>query len=312
MKHSPREASSVKQALVKGGAALLQAWYRHVPLTLGKRSVWHSVVGRLLPHAGDIPFQATTRFGARMHVRFPDTIQSFVYFFGVWEPAITAWMTRSLTAGDIVIDIGANVGYDTLLASHLVGPTGHVHAIEASPHLHGLLTANLALNPAGNVTAHPVAVCASACSVPVFLHGPCNLGGTTIVPAVALRRGATLESTVPGLPLTAILPEPVILNARLIKIDVEGAEWPVVQGFVHLLPRLSPRTELLIEVSAEGLRDHGMSIQAFLDVFRHAGFTPYAIGNRYTVDMYLEAGTTRPERLTGTDFDQLDLLFTRE
>ena len=302
----------MKQALVKGGAALLRAYYRHVPLTAGKRPVWHSVVGRLLSHAQDIPFEATTCFGARMHVRFPDTIQSFVYFFGVWEPAITAYLTQALMAGDTVIDIGANIGYDTLLASHLVGPSGRVHAIEASPHVHRLLIANLMLNPAGNVTAHHVAVCALACSVPVFLHGAANLGGTTIVPAMARRRGAPLETTVPGLPLPAIVPEATILDARLIKIDVEGAEWPVIQGFVHLLPRLSPRAELLIEVSAEGLRDHGMTIPAFLDVFRHAGFTPYVIGNRYDVDMYLEPGTAHPEKLTGTDFDQLDLLFRRE
>ena len=303
---------TVRETLVRGGAALLQAYYRHVPLVLGKRPVWHSVVGRLLPRAQGIPFEASTRFGARMHVWFPDTIQSHVYFFGVWEPAITAYLTRALGPGDIMIDIGANVGYDTLLASHLVGPEGHVHAIEASPRIHALLLENLDLNGTGNVSAHAVAACASVCSVPVYLHDARNLGGTTIVPAVARRRDVRLEATVPGRPLPAIVPEAAIRAARLIKIDVEGAEWSVVQGFAHLLPELSRRSELLIETSAEGLRDHGMSIPAFLAVFRDAGFTPWVIGNRYDVDMYLATDPVRPVPLTGEDFDQLDLLFRRE
>jgi FkbM family methyltransferase len=300
------------QSLVKGGAALLQAYYRHVPMTFGKRPVWDSIVRRLMARGHDLDLEATTRFGARMHVRFPDTIQSYVYFFGIWEPAITAYLTQALVPGDIVIDIGANVGYDTLLASHLVGPTGTVHAIEASPHVYRLLTENLALNDTANVMPYHAAACASVCNVPVFLHDACNLGGTTIMPSVARRRAVTLEATVSGRPLAAIVPEAAIIAARLIKIDVEGAEWPVVQGFADLLPHLSSHTELLIEVSAEGLADHGISISAFLELFRRAGFSPYVIGNRYTVDMYLEPAAAPPEALTGEDFDQLDILFRRE
>jgi FkbM family methyltransferase len=302
---------TVNQTLVRGAAALLRAYFRHVPFTIGKRPVWNSIAQRLMARGHDLHLEATTTFGARMHVRFPDSIQSFVYFFGVWEPSITAYLAGAIAPGDIVIDIGANVGYDTLLASQLVGQAGQVHAIEASPTVYALLTANLALNRTTNVTPHHAAVCASDCMVPVFLHDRCNLGGTTIVPSVARRRAATLEATIPGRPLGDILPMATIIGARLIKIDVEGAEWPVIQGFADLLPLLSSRTELLIEVSAEALHDHDTSIPQFLDLFRRAGFSPYALGNRYTIDMYLEPATP-PERLTGEDFDQLDILFRRE
>jgi len=300
------------QSLVKGGAVLLQSYYRHIPMMIGKRPVWNSVVRRLMARGHGLDLQATTQFGARMHVRFPDTIQTYVYFFGVWEPAITAYLTQALAPGDIVIDIGANVGYDTLLASHLVGPTGRVHAIEASPHVFELLTRNLALNETANVTPYLAAVCCSVRDVPVFLHDCWNLGGSTIVPAVAQRRAVTLEATVPGRPLAAIVPESDIVAARLIKIDVEGAEWPVIQGFADLLPHLSCYTELLIEVSAEGLSDHAIGIPEFMELFANAGFSPYVIGNSYTVDMYLEHIAALPEPLTGMDFEQLDILFRRE
>jgi len=299
----------VRQALVETGAALLQAYYRHLPVVAGKRTVWYHVVKPLLRSGAAL--EARTRFGARMRVRFPDTIQTYIYFFGVWEPAITAYLAATLAPGDTVIDIGANVGYDTLLAAHCVGPTGRVFAIEASPRVFGLLRENLALNDASCIEACNAAVCAEAGDVAVFLHDDSNIGGTTIVPAVATRRGAVLEAVVPGRPLADLVPVEAILSARMIKIDVEGAELPVVRGFMALLPRLSRRTELLIEVSAEGLHDHGSSVEEFFGIFRSAGFTPFGIDNRYSVDMYLEPASARLEPLEGSGFEQLDVVFRR-
>jgi FkbM family methyltransferase len=299
----------VGQVLVKAGATLLQAYYRHLPAVAGKRTVWYHIVKPLLRSGAAL--EARTRFGARMRLRFPDTIQTYIYFFGVWEPAITAYLEATLAPGDTVIDIGANVGYDTLLAAHCVGPGGRVFAIEASPRMFGLLRENLALNDATCIEAFNVAACAEAGDVAVFLHDDSNLGGTTIVPAVAAKRGAALEAIVRGRPLVDIVPEEAILSARIIKIDVEGAECPVVRGFQALLPRLSHRTELLIEVTAEGLHDHGSSVEEFFGVFRSAGFTPFAIDNRYSIDMYLEHASARLEPLEGYGFEQLDIVFRR-
>lgn len=297
------------QALVKTGAALLQAYFRHMPTTAGKRLIWYHAVKPLLRSGAAL--ETRTRFGARMRVRFPDAIQTYIYFFGVWEPAITAYLTATLAPGDTVIDIGANVGYDTLLAAHCVGRGGKVFAIEASPTLFGLLRDNLALNDACGVEALNAAVCAEPGNVAVYLHDHDNLGATTIMPAVAARRGAVLETVVPGRPLPDIIPADAILSARVIKIDVEGAEFPVVRGFLPLLPRLSSRTELLIEVNAEGLHDHDCSVEAFFDLFRSAGFKPFAIDNRYSIDMYLQPASARLEPLEGYGFEQLDVVFRR-
>jgi hypothetical protein len=98
------------QCLVKSGAGLPRAYYRNVPLTFGERPVWNSVVQRLIGH--DLDLEATARFGARMHFRFPDTVQSQVAAAGDWEPGITAYLTRAFAPGDIVIGIGAEGLYD--------------------------------------------------------------------------------------------------------------------------------------------------------------------------------------------------------
>jgi len=52
-------------------------------------------------------------------------------------------------------------------------------------------------------------------------------------------------------------------------------------------------------------------VPAFVDLFRRAGFAPFTIGNRYTVDMYLEPAASRPEPLTDLAFEQMDILFRR-
>ena len=306
---APTENPSLPHTAAKACAAALRAYYRHVPLRVGKQAVWNRLVYRLLRSGAEL--HADTCFGARMQVRFPDTIQSYVYFFGVWEPAITAYLMGALSTGDTVIDVGANVGYDSLLAAHCVGPAGRVFAIEASPSVFRTLQQNLALNAAIQVTAVNAAACAEPGPVPIWLHAPDNVGGSTIVPSVAQRRRAALEATVPGRPLADLVPEPAICGARLIKIDVEGAEYAVVRGIRPLLPSLSPRTELLIEVSAEALYDHGCSAADFLAIFREAGFRPFAIDNRYSVDMYLAPAELRLTPVDGADFDQLDILFRR-
>jgi precorrin-6B methylase 2 len=87
-----------------------------------------------------------------------DIIQQYIYYFGVWEPRITGWVSRHLAPGDTFIDVGANIGYYSLLASPLVGKTGTVVAIEASPRTFDDLLFNLELNNVSNVRPVNVAV----------------------------------------------------------------------------------------------------------------------------------------------------------
>lgn len=67
-------------------------------------------------------------------------------------------MAERLKPGDVFVDVGANIGYFSLLASKLVGPGGRVVAIEASPEVFDLLRRNLELNKAHNVRAVNVAI----------------------------------------------------------------------------------------------------------------------------------------------------------
>lgn len=91
--------------------------------------------------------------GSKMVLNANDTIVSRVIRRdGIWEPLETTLFEREVGPGDVVIDVGANIGYYTLLAARLVGDEGHVYAFEPEPEAFGLLEHNVELNRYRNVT----------------------------------------------------------------------------------------------------------------------------------------------------------------
>ncbi len=285
-------------------------YLQHMPGRMGKQLVWDSVVRPYLLWR-PIRIDATAKFGDRFIGSFPDSVHSFLYFFGVWEPAVTAVYRAALRPGDIVVDVGANVGTHTMLAASLVGDTGRVHAVEASPWIHARLLGNLKANGRTNVRTYNMAATETPGQVTVFLHDNSNLGGTTIVASEAQRVGAQAEASVEGLPLPSIVPLEDLLAARLIKIDVEGAEWLVVAGMRELLPRLRRDCEILIEVNPAALREFGGSLEAFLAIFAEAGFAPFEVANRYDGAFYIDPPAAPTKPFIVHDFEVADLLFRR-
>ena len=135
-----------------------------------------------------------------------------------------------------------------MLFAHLVGSSGSVHTIEVSPTIFGRLKANLDANKASNVKPYNMAVSNEAGQVTVFLHDETNTGGTTILASEAERVGAKAEATVETRRLRDIVPLEELLKAKLLKIDVEGAEWLVLLGIRDLFADLRPDVEILLEV----------------------------------------------------------------
>jgi FkbM family methyltransferase len=303
--------SNAKVRAFSVAAAGLRVLLQCVPSYRARRLLWNGIAR---PYVAWRPLRkdAISRFGARFSLWLPDVIQRHIYFFGVWEPAITHYLAGALADGDIFVDVGANIGYHALLAAGKVGARGRVYAIEASPTIFTQLSHNISANGAANILALNMAATDRPMTVSVFLHDEENTGATTIMADVAKKRLTKLEAEVEGKPLKALIPLADLLNARLIKIDVEGAEWSVLQGFRDLLPQLSARTEILIEVNAEALRDAGASVGELVGMFEAAGFTPYFVPNPYdTEELYLRTRVPRIEPPSNLAFDQADLLFRR-
>jgi FkbM family methyltransferase len=256
----------------------------------------------------------STHFGARIRCEPTDLIQGTILNFGVWEPDVSRTIERTLSPGDVFVDIGANIGYDSLLASSRVGAGGQVVAIEASPRTFGLLQANLARNSfATNVRAVNVAVSDRPGKLNVYNFSDENIGATTTLAARAEEwrqlhgeRSGTLIASVDALPLREILTPNELQRVRLIKMDVEGAEPEILANILAELAEYPATMDILVEASDD--------VDAWRAVFKQmavCGFSAWAIENEYELEWYLRWRPTPLRRLESPSIRQQDLLLTR-
>ena len=195
----------------------------------------------------------TVRFGRdhRMRVNPVDENGRHVYVNG-FEPRerLTRHFVRLVRPGDCIIDIGANVGYYTMVAAKLVGPKGCVHAFEASPHNFPWLQTNAALNPVAKIHVHAQAVTDRDGEIEFYTASADRTGYSSIrnlgdqTGSVAKVPTIALDSMLDDLPAT-----------RLVKIDVEGAELLVFKGMQRLIERDKPF--FIFEIDDSFLRELG-------------------------------------------------------
>ena len=300
----------LKTRLVIIICACIRLYLQYIPSTIGKFYLWNKIIQPYIAWRPTV-ITAKTKYNAKFSYEIRNWGQLFLYFFGVYEPAVAAYAASVLVPGDVVVDVGANAGIHTVLFSRLVGPRGRVHAIEASPSIFKRLQANLALNGAeGNTITHNVAILDAPGRVPVYLHDSYNDGGTTIVSTEAARRDTHQEGTVEGKPLEQVIPIDDLMRAKLIKIDVEGAEWLVVQGMRPILPRLPRDCSVLVEVTPRALADFGASVEDLKQLFESNGFEAFRLP-RQDVEFYIRRPSTVPQTLTDDRFELADLLFRR-
>ncbi len=257
-------------------------------------------------------FTARTIFGSHISGNTRDVIPKHIFYFGVWEPNLTHWIRSRLAPGDGFIDVGANVGYFTLLASRLVGESGKVVAIEALPAIFSALENNLRINRSDNVRAIKCAAWDAEELLTIYTEPQVLPGQTTVMSSWAEKFGLESQSRVSAAPLSTILKPAEISSARLIKIDVEGAEWHVLCGLRPILASCREDLEIIVEITPESLQADGKSIDDFCDVLEPLGFHPYSIENEYTLDAYRPGRPPRrPRRLRGSPSEQIDIVFSR-
>lgn len=285
-------------------------YVRHAPWSAGKRAL---VENHLNAALRDRPLHrlARTRFGATFAVDTQDLIQRYLYLFGVWEPHMTRWLQRRLKPGDVFVDVGANIGYYSVLASRLVGASGKVVAVEASPTFLQLLLRQARRNGCANIRTINAAVSDRDELLTFILASSRNMGANSVVPY-----DGPAESTfeIAAQPLPGLLTEDEITRARVIKVDVEGAEGGVVRGLVPLLDKLRPDAELTVEVTPRRMAELGDSVEELLAALKGHGFHVYRLTNDYAVGSYPDALRRAPEvpvRWRGPVAEESDLVFSR-
>ena len=179
---------------------------------------------------------------------------------GVFEEGTTRMFQSLLKPGMVAVDIGAHVGYYTILAARHVGPTGKVYAFEPDPDNYTTLLKNIALNGYRNVHAVKKAVSNLVGDAELHLSATINGNHSLYCHGMAERGTLPVETTT----LDSMLCEQGWPQIDLVKIDVEGGEVAVLDGMAELLNK-SPNLDLILEFMPVFLRNAGVAPRQFLD-----------------------------------------------
>ncbi|MGH9403051.1 MAG: FkbM family methyltransferase [Terriglobia bacterium] len=189
---------------------------------------------------------------------------------GEWEPSITAFLLDSIKPGMTMVDIGANIGYFTLLAASAVGEKGTVYAFEPLPRNYELLQRNVIVNwYSGRVRCFPYALLDQSKQI--------DLHTTSSMPSSS----SLFLTDVEGVPVhlsdavsirAKTLDEMVRERVDLMKIDAEGSEPFIFEGMKDVLAR-SPGVKIVMEFHIPALQSAGQDPKQFIERLTGLGFS---------------------------------------
>jgi FkbM family methyltransferase len=220
------------------------------------------------------PFVATLAGdagGARFGCDLSDEIAREVCLTGCYEPPVTRLLQRRLHVGAVMVDVGANWGYFTLVAAAAVGRSGRVLALEPDPRQFERLVENIRLNNFSHVTATSSA--AAACPGSAVLAGYREQSGNRGVSRI------DAAASEPRFDVECIAVDDLTINfprVDVVKIDVEGAELDVLRGMECGLARERYRA-ILLELHPDLLRQQAIDPDTCLRLLADAGYRGWTI-----------------------------------
>ncbi len=242
------------------------AWYlRDFPICRGKGWI-NRLLGKFL--------KVEVFDGIKLRLINPLEFHQKILLFAekVYEPQITRLLSYALGPGMVFFDVGANLGYHTLLASKRVGVSGKVHSFEPAPLQFNHLKLNIEINRADNVAANNCAVAESSGYRELFMSDGWNQG------AHSLSKTDRQEHTwrVPCVSIDDYTYKTGVKKIDVMKVDVEGAELFVFKGAERVLTSSPP--PLLVFEAGEGFtKAFGYSTSDVKQTVEQFGYTLYRI-----------------------------------
>lgn len=254
--------------------ALILFW-RKFPWLGGRGKYWFRrvIAGFVTP---DAPSPMMTDAGWLVLLPERDALQSGLYWYGRhYEGEVVEVLEARVQPGQRVIDIGAHVGYYTLLLARRVGRAGLVVAFEPLAGLCEQLRRGLSLNRIDWVWIEPLALAATGGRM--TLYQPEDPGQTSAAASVLAGSPHAASVDVRAVSLDDYVKEKNLGPVSLIKCDAEGGEWLILQGMARLL-EASDAPELLLEIHPDQIRSLGGSAEQIMDLLGHDyGYSLYWI-----------------------------------
>lgn len=237
--------------------------------------------------------------GFKMYVRLDDwAVGGRIALNRRYEPHVTAAMLPFLQPGKVVVDIGANIGYYTLLAASRLGSQGKVIAFEPGVDNCALIQMSLRANNFQNTVLHSLAI-ADVDGVVGFNMDDSNGRISRDNPAVNRYQ-------VQAVTLDLFLQDEPRID--LIKIDIEGAEGRALVGMRRLLQRHHPI--IFTEFTPGALPTvSGITAEAFLDLWRELGYDQFILPRAGSRNLSPQSNEDIMAHFAGSPApDHLDLL----
>lgn len=220
--------------------------------------------------------------GNKMYVNCQDeSLVPSLLVYGIYEKYDTELFKKIVKPGMIVVDIGANIGYYTLMAAKLIGSNGKVYAFEPEPSNYELLIKNIKINNYTNIISIQKAVSNKNGKARLFINKS-NLGNSSLIENnVPQKIGFTEVETIT---LDNFF-DSVVKNNKIdfIKMDTQGAEKLVIEGAEKILK--DNNLKIIMEFWPFGLRNMGSEPSDLLKMLQDFGFKIKHINGK---DSYLK------------------------
>lgn len=190
---------------------------------------------------------------------------------GIYERQETGFVEKEIKPGQTVVDIGAHIGYYSLIFAKLVGPSGIVYAFEPDPTNFSILQKNIKLNGYNNIVPINKAVTEKSGALNLYVSDG-SAGDHKIYNSDENRKTLQID----GVALDDFFKDKKV---DFIKMDIQGAEGGALKGMASLLEN-SKDIKVISEFTPSGIKKYGMEPRAYLELWQKLGFKLYNLNRK--------------------------------
>ncbi len=228
-----------------------------------------------------------------MQLNPTEHIQQQLFWYGYYEKSLGDVLKNIIKPGDVFLDIGANIGYFSLLIANNV-PTAKVISFEPVREIFESLKGNIAINNIKNVTAFNAAIGELKEEKELFISGLDNLGMSSFQQP---ENFSGKKETVQVLTIDEWFERAGLAKIDVVKLDVEGSELPALKGMKEILQNFKPI--VIVEINPETLSMFGLAPD---DIYNYL--------SKFNFDSFLIAETGKLKKLEAGNINEpVNVLF---
>lgn len=251
---------------------MFRLYFRYFPIRKGKIPVLNLIDKTGLTRN----FIITSSFDKNIliNLNMEDWIQKQIFYFGRYEieKKETLFWQNLIKESENIFDIGANIGYYSLMASIRIGNQGKIFAFEPVTVTYNKLIQNIELNKFINIIPERIAMSDMNGEIELFVADEKSTGSSSISNHVNF---SGIKEKVKTISVDDYVYNNNIDKLNIVKIDVEGCEPMVIKGMTKTMNNFKPL--ILIEVLDERLNTVGSSKEKLFDLFIQNNYSGYQI-----------------------------------